>query len=654
VPLTSPKLDDRTYQQLLDQLVRRIPVYTPEWTDHNASDPGITLLQLFSYLGEQLLYRFNQIPDKNYVEFLRLIGVTLRPASSASAHLTVKINPAKATGGAYWIKGGSQFEADTGGDEPAVFETTTDLQATVASLDAVVVGAAGNLAIQTEPEELPIGCAADGVSFLPFGSSPAAGTALYLGFSEALPKNLEFRLVCLRPDETTDTTDLVMMADGYVGPPADATRPTAVIAWEWWDGTAWQALDRVLDTTAAFERDGEIRFRVPGAMAAYDLGLDEYIDEEKQFYWLRGRIDSQEYESPPALKAVLWNAVAASHSATVLQETLGRSDGEPSQSFSLAYKPLLPGTLTLQVEENGELVGWQEVPDLLASGPQDRHFTVDAAAGTISFGDGTRGRIPEYRSAVVAASYKQGGGVAGNVAAGKISTVRSNLSGVDTVTNPFAATGGEDEEELASAQQRAPRELKTLQRAVSASDYEAHALAAPGGRVARALAVPLMHPSFPGVQYPGAITVLVVPRSEDPAPRAASATLEEVRAYLDQIRTVTAEVYVARPRYREVAVEAEITLASGADPSAVQSACLAALDTFLHTLTGGSDGTGWPWGGTIYYSDLFGLLQKVEGVKRVTRLTYTVDGQGARECADQAIGETELVSPGTHRISVLI
>ena len=69
--LIGPVLDDRTYEQLRDELVRRIPVYAPEWTDHNASDPGIALLELFAYLGESLLYRFNQIPDATKVAFLR-------------------------------------------------------------------------------------------------------------------------------------------------------------------------------------------------------------------------------------------------------------------------------------------------------------------------------------------------------------------------------------------------------------------------------------------------------------------------------------------------------------------------------------------------------------------------------------------------------
>src|SRR3712207_3538705 len=81
--LISPILDNRSFEQLRDELVSRIPVYAPEWTNHNESDPGIALLELFAHLGESLLFRFNQIPDTAKVEFLRLLGVRPRPARPA-------------------------------------------------------------------------------------------------------------------------------------------------------------------------------------------------------------------------------------------------------------------------------------------------------------------------------------------------------------------------------------------------------------------------------------------------------------------------------------------------------------------------------------------------------------------------------------------
>ena len=91
MPIRSPQLDDLRYDAVIQQLLRRIPVYAPEWTDHNASDPGITLMQLFGWLAEMILYRLNQVPEKNFRKFLELIGVALRPPRPATAELAFTV-----------------------------------------------------------------------------------------------------------------------------------------------------------------------------------------------------------------------------------------------------------------------------------------------------------------------------------------------------------------------------------------------------------------------------------------------------------------------------------------------------------------------------------------------------------------------------------
>ena len=80
MPLTIPTIDDRRYQDLLDEALARIPVHNPEWTNFNKSDPGVTLIEVFAFLAENILYRSNQIPERNRLKFLSLLGVPLRPA----------------------------------------------------------------------------------------------------------------------------------------------------------------------------------------------------------------------------------------------------------------------------------------------------------------------------------------------------------------------------------------------------------------------------------------------------------------------------------------------------------------------------------------------------------------------------------------------
>ena len=87
MPLPVPNLDDLRFQRdLVDEARRRIVHYCPEWTEYNLSDPGITLIELFAWMTELIVYRLNRVPDKNYVEFLNLLGIQPQPASSARAN----------------------------------------------------------------------------------------------------------------------------------------------------------------------------------------------------------------------------------------------------------------------------------------------------------------------------------------------------------------------------------------------------------------------------------------------------------------------------------------------------------------------------------------------------------------------------------------
>ena len=68
--LQAPRLDDRAFNDLVAEARAKIPLYCPEWTDHNLSDPGITILELFAWMSDIILYRLNRVPDKNFIRFI--------------------------------------------------------------------------------------------------------------------------------------------------------------------------------------------------------------------------------------------------------------------------------------------------------------------------------------------------------------------------------------------------------------------------------------------------------------------------------------------------------------------------------------------------------------------------------------------------------
>lgn len=69
-----PDLDDRTYDDLVNEARAALPAIHPGWTDHNPSDPGIALVELLAWLSEILIYRTGRIPEKSQRVFLRTLS----------------------------------------------------------------------------------------------------------------------------------------------------------------------------------------------------------------------------------------------------------------------------------------------------------------------------------------------------------------------------------------------------------------------------------------------------------------------------------------------------------------------------------------------------------------------------------------------------
>jgi hypothetical protein len=681
VALPDIVLDDRRFDAIVAEARRRIPGYTPEWTDLNDSDPGIALVQLFAWLSEMIIWRLNRVPEKSFIKFLDLLGITLTPATPARAQLTFKLS-APGLGRAILVPRGTRVSlAESADGRPVTFETDDNLLAVGAQIAAIQSYDATQYDLVTEPNRLAR------QYFFPLGERPQKGAALYVGITEAFPAGRHtIAIHAYDPGISGDEPLPAATAMPDLAPPVQAR-------WEYWSGdaTAWQPLAVVEDTTVALTRSGSITFDAPAAAAAMQvlpggLGLLKR-PEDPRLFWLRFVIQEvlgPGFEIVPRLEDVLLNTVWATNAVTVNDELLGASDGTPGQRVQLANTPVLPESLVLEVQESadGGFQPWVRVPDLSRSGAADPHYELDPTTGEVRFGDGTHGRIPPVlpddrpnvasagASALVAniraRTYRWGGGAAGNAGAGKITALDSAIPFVESVTNQRPAEGGEDAETIEHAKARAPLDLRSRSRAVTAEDFEHLARITPGARIRRAKALPLHHPQIEPrrpsgtggevtrVPVPGVVTVLVVADSRDAKPVLREETRARVEQWLQQHRLISTEIHVAPPRFRRIEIEARVVARPDADSARVQRDLTDRLLKYFHPLTGGDSGEGWEFGRAVFFSETYRQILTLDGVLRLSAdaLTTYLDGVAQPRCEDIELADDELVWSSEHRIEV--
>lgn len=665
MPLPQPILDDRSYQQLRDELVQRIPVYAPEWTDFNPSDPGITLIELFAFLGENLLFRFNQIPESTQLQFLRLLDVPLYPASVATGFVAFTTTQP----GGVLVPQRTTVQA---GNVP--YETT--VEATVWPLSAHAVGRLARGAPQPGEEEefatrawdAHVASEAASPDETPvyydvqvLGDDPTVPGATALDLSTAVDGML---WVAVLGEQGSDigslhdatvnigvATDEVVpsMAEVDACPGATATAAsTSSVVWQVSTGIVdgsvprYLALSPVGDTTSGLSRPGVVRLQLPHDIMQVGLftlpdpdaaGTGDFppeIDaqlEAKLLFWLRAfRADGEK------LGRLLWVGANASEVEQVEEanpEFLGTGTGDSKQTATLGHPPVVTGTLALDVEESTGWTRWQQVDDFDASGEDDRHYVLDPEAGTVQFGDGVRGAAPQIGQRIRASSYRYGGGVAGNVPAKTVTKVTvTNVK----VSNPLPTRGGAESETVAAGLDRVPGELRRHDRAVTASDFQELALATPGVTLGRAECLPLFYPKAPDIEAAGVVSVVVWPQDDPRSPSAPMpdrTTLATVCAWLDAKRLVTTELYVIPPTYHQVAVAVGIQTKPGFGVDAVRRWVELVIRQYLAPLPPfGPSGDGWPLGRRVYGPELEAAALQVEGVEYLEGLSVvgSLDG----------------------------
>lgn len=646
MPLAAPKLDDRHFQDIVDEAKKRIPYYIEEWTDHNVSDPGVTMIELFAWMTDTILYRLNQVPDLHYVKFMELLGMNLREPVPARAMVTFWLSAPQDMQLA--IPEGTEVASTQTETQPSIIFTTDQdfiiRPPRLKTVQSYVVNEDNEREYRrTDAKQLIKGQA----TVETFSTVPREGDAFYFGFDNDLSDHiLALNLDC----------------DPAGGAGIDPTQPPTI--WEVSTGSQerpWQPceIDLGEDSTKGLNIAGRIRMHLP-AMGRYGVN-------NENLFWLRVRLLHQDeyaprmrpYRTTPRLRQIATNswggATAVTHSQLIKKEFLGQSDGSPGQQFQLQVTPILlrrPNE-TLIVQDGEDIQIWKEVPNFAESSGKDMCFTLDSITGDLRLGpsirqpDGTMrqyGAIPPRGAQVVFQRYRFGGGLEGNVQAHIINTLKTAIPFIDRVVNRQPAVGGLDAESMEAAKMRAPALLRSRDRAVTEADFEflaREALRDTGWGQYRVNCLQPV-PSRESRIIPGQVYLLIIPHIQDPVQRLRPTTellrlnqddvYQHLTDYLNQRRLLTIRLDIREPVYYWVSVRASIRAVPGANHAQVESMVLDRLYQFLNPLIGGNNGDGWPFGRDLVVSDLHQCLQGVPGAQfiRNIELFITAAGEGPR------------------------
>jgi hypothetical protein len=578
MPLTIPTLDDRRYQELLNEALARIPVHNPEWTNFNQSDPGVTLLELFAFFTETLLYRANRVPEVNRRTFLSLLGVPLQPATSASGIVTITndrgpLQTVTLPGSLEVRAGQVPFRTVRGLD---VLPIEAQVYYKRRLVDPVKVNYYTQLYasyLQTLPNAQPN--LYETVLLPPNASAPVdlgqgqdtVDGCLWVALLVRAPDQPYAQLI----DEARQAMGGKTLSLGIVPFLTDASRelaPTRNTTAQTGSLLQYQIPHipasgglpptgnrepayRTLDPTVTNDvlaEPGVVEITLP---AASDLVLWNNLDpleagagnlppalddtnlNDRVITWLRISL-------PAGGQAqLLWvgiNSAMVTQRAAVVNELLPLGTGEPDQVMTLSKTPVIHGSVNLTSTQNNVTQPWYETDDLLQVGPevpvvnkrlppgvapppqQEVHyFTLDSEAGKLQFGDGaSHGARPPF-NAVMRATYDYGMGTDGNVGTGAINASPVLPAGLK-VSNPVRTWGASEAETVSEGEKQIARYLQHRDRLVSATDFETITLRTPGVEIGRVEVLPASNPdlgsSLPG-DAPGAVTIMVIP-SHDP------------------------------------------------------------------------------------------------------------------------------------------
>ncbi|MCI6552181.1 MAG: hypothetical protein MR430_01350 [Lachnospiraceae bacterium] len=678
--LQIPELDDISYEQLLQGAIHKIPMLTDEWTDFNHHDPGITTLEIYTWLTDMLHYYMNATGKIHIQKYMKLLGVEELPGKAAEAWVCLEAGSERGT---HRIPKGFPVYAG-----PKCFLCEEEVEISGNRLRSLIYqGQEGAVDLTTFAGE-------DGSYARVFGAAGEAASeeALYFGFEKplsgevrlfitvrenparrSLPENFSLSRLCFYAYDGSRWAAVQTVSDGTNGLlrsgvfTLKAEKPTAVFSGSnispgyylkavleenYYDvppelGKCFLNPVRVVQKeelcsslSIQIQQDKN-RYEIPYYVSQGDRIEVAVWEEERQAYRIccsyeSGREDGcrVDYEK----REIVFSETGLPPAGTVIevflveeefvpQRQAGITDGCAGQELELALDH--PYELELLLEsglgEGRYYTHWSQVRDLEKAGCEDCVFYFDQEKNSIRFGDGIHGRVPDRGCIVKAGRCSISSYEEGNVRAGEIRQIRDRSYGDIRAFNAAMAAGGRAEDSLQKMQKRFEEKVLEQSRIVSPGDYEKMVKEIPGllirgARIVAAQEYCRNH----GLTYKPYDTYLVVcPAAMRHGDRLSVRYQEYICDYLERYRMLNTRVRVVPPAYGGINISGSICLA-GSRQTAREEIRLFFRD-YLREKEMSCE-----FGAVISYGDIFMQLESMAIVERVEELHLSLGGEMGR------------------------
>lgn len=640
-------LESEDYETIRNRAVKSIQRYCGEWSNYNASDTGIALLELLSWMQEMQEFYLEQYAMENIPLYLELLG--MRPQGLAPSKVMAEVS----AGQSARLNTNTAFYTDSLRFEPEQQSIVGEEMLRVCYCEK----RDGSLLWKGSQEELQYGR-------WMFGKEPEAGNCFYMGFDR--PLCLPYRkLLYFKMD----------VPEGMQrNPIPEGTKALfSRYRMEYWDGGRWKKCRILEDETVGFLQSGCIHWMAEGEMKC-----------SKGLYWLRIQLVESDYDMAPRLlelttrrlnlaqketvaasrqitlpvnrkgiyeipveeyfddpeeaevfikkgktcrkaEILAWRshrlrfsyAGKAGKSFTVLLvvrpkqsgiATAWEADGFPNQVMELGESHIMGSHLQVLVEREdcpGEYRFWKQVPHFWKEGPLGECYCFQEESGRLLFGNGEHGKIPERR--ILLADCVRTMGLEGQVKEGKRFKWKGGEAfGIQTVQN------GRNRESDRECLKRFPQQRNDIKRAVTSEDYEALVKQTPGLMIRRVKAVS---------GDDNSMTLIVECAAEKKARRLNPVYQREIRSWLERKRMIGTQIQLKTPEYSFVCVRAEIQAQEGFFQA--EEWIRKMVEEFFHQYME-------HFGADFQYSHFYGILDGLTCVAAIHELTVTASGRGIR------------------------